>query len=65
MVLIFGTILDPTKKLNLLRYTYLRLDPCGYEEKVARVKKALFALFEEYRNKDASTNLAYFTSNVS
>ena len=31
VVLAFGAILDPTKKLNFLRYTYSRLDPCGYE----------------------------------
>ena len=30
-----------------------------------RVKKALYALFEEYKNKGASTNLAYFSSNLS
>ena len=48
VVLAFGAILDLTKKLNFLRYTYSRLDPCGYEEKMVRVKKALYALFEEY-----------------
>ena len=29
-----------------------------------RVKKALYALFEEYRNKCSSTNLTSFSSNV-
>ena len=65
MVLAFGTILDPIKKLNFLRHTYSILDLCGYEEKMVRVKKALYALFEEHRNKGASTNLASFTSNMS
>ena len=65
MVLAFGAILDLTKRLNFLRYTYSRLDPCGYEEKMERVKKALYALFEEYENKRASTNLASFSSTVS
>ena len=60
MVLAFGAILDLTKKLNFLRYTYSRLDPCGYEEKMERVKKASYALFEEYRNKGALTNFFYF-----
>ena len=32
---------------------------------MVRVKKALCALFEEYRNKGASTNFASFFSNVS
>ena len=41
MVLAFGAIVDPTKKLNFLRYAYSRLDLCGYEEKMERVKKRL------------------------
>ena len=65
MVLAFGAIVDPTKKFNFLRYAYSRLDLCGYEEKMERVKKALYALFEEYRNKCVSTNLTSFSSNVS
>ena len=64
VVLAFGAILDPTKKLNFLRYTYSRLDSSSYEEKLEGVKKALYALFEEYRNKGASTNLVSFSSNV-
>ena len=65
MVLAFWTILDMTKKLNFLKYTYSRLDPCGYEEKIERVKKAFYALLEEYRNNGAPTNLTSFSSNVS
>ena len=53
VVLAFGAILDPTKKLNFLKYTYSKLDPHGYEERLERVKKVLYALFEEYRNKCA------------
>ena len=34
VVLAFGAILDPTKKLNLLKYTYSKLDPHGYEERL-------------------------------
>ena len=64
MVLAFEAILDPTKKLNFLKYTYSKLDPHGYEERLERVKKVLYALFE-YRNKCVSTNLTYFSSNVS
>ena len=65
MVLAFRAILDPTKKLNFLKYTYSKLDPHGYEERLERVKKVWYALFEEYRNKGASTNLTHFSSNVS
>ena len=65
VVILFGTILDPTKKLNFLKYTYLKLDPYGYEEKIERVKKSLYALFEEYGNKGASTSMTFFSSNVS
>ena len=34
VVLAFRAILNPTEKLNFLKYTYSRLDPCGYEEKM-------------------------------
>ena len=37
MVLAFGAILDPTKKLNFLRYTYSRLDSSIHEEKLEGV----------------------------
>ena len=60
VVLAFGAILDPTEKLNFLKYTYSKLDPYGYEEILYKVKKPLYALFEEHRNKGASTNLTSF-----
>ena len=65
MVLTFGTIFDPTKKLNFLKYTYSKLDSYGYEEKLEIVRKTLYKLFEEYSNKGASTFMAYCFSNVS
>ena len=34
VVLAFGAILDLTKKLNFLKYTYSKLDPHGYEKKL-------------------------------
>ena len=64
MVLAFGVIHHLTKKLNFLKYIYSKLDPCGYEERLERIKKVLYALFEEYRNKSASTNLTHFSSNA-
>ena len=45
MVLAFKAIIDMTKKLNFLNYTYSRLDQYDYEEKLERVKKVLYALF--------------------
>ena len=51
VVLPFGAILDPTKKLNFLKYTYLRFDPHSYEEKLKRVEKTLCTLLEEYKKK--------------
>ena len=65
VVLAFGSILDPIKKLNFSKYTYSKLDPHGYEERLESVKKALYALFEEYRDKCASTNLTHISFNVS
>ena len=49
VVLAFGAIIDPTKKVNFLRYTYSRLDSYGYKKKLEKVKIVLYALFEEYR----------------
>ena len=49
MVLAFGAILDPAKKLNFSKYTYLRLDPRDYEEKLEIVKKTLYAFFKEQK----------------
>ena len=60
MVLSFDAILDPSKKLNLLKYPYSKLNPYGYEEKIERVKKSLYALFEEYSNKCASISMILF-----
>ena len=65
MVLAFGTILDPTKKFNFLKYTYSKLDSYGYGEKLERVRKALYKLFGEYSNKGVSTFMAFCFSNVS
>ena len=52
VVLAIGTILDPTKKLNFLKYTYSKLDSYDYGEKLERVRKTLYKLFE-YSNKGA------------
>ena len=65
MVLAFGIILDPTKKLDFLKYTYSKLDSYGYGEKLERVRKALYKLFKEYSNKGASAFMASCFSNVS
>ena len=65
VVLAFGTILDSTKKLNFLKYTYSKLDSYVYGEKLERERKNLYKLFEEYNNKGASTFMASCFSNVS
>ena len=65
VVLAFGTIFYPTKKLNFLKNTYSKLGSYGYGEKLERVRKALYKLFEEYSNKGASTFMASCFSNVS
>ena len=45
VVLAFCTILDPTKKLNFLKYTYSKIDLYGYGEKLERVRKTLYNIF--------------------
>ena len=65
MVLAFGTIFYPTKKLNFFKYTYSKLDSYDYGEKLERVKKTLYKLFEEYNNKGAPTFMAFCFSDIS
>ena len=52
------------KNRYFLKYTYSKLDSYGYGEKLERVRKALYKLFEEYSNKGASTIMASCFSNV-
>ena len=65
VVFAFGTILDPTNKLNFLKYTYSKFDSYGYGETLEIVRKALYKLFEKYSNKGASNFIASCFSNVS
>ncbi|XP_052195988.1 zinc finger BED domain-containing protein RICESLEEPER 3-like [Diospyros lotus] len=65
VVLAFGAILDPTKKFNFLRYTYSKLNPYNYEEKLERVKTALYRLYGEYVNNGLSSSSSMPSSNVS
>ena len=51
MVLAF--ILDPMKMLNFLKYIYSKLDSYGYGEKIEKLRKTLYKLFEKYSNKGA------------
>jgi len=46
--LAFGSVLDPTKKLNFLKFAYEKLDPLTSEENLKKVKITLGKLFAEY-----------------
>lgn len=48
VVLAIGAVLDPTKKLNFLKFAYEKLDPLTSEEKLKKVKMTLGKLFSEY-----------------
>jgi len=48
VVLAFGSVLDPTKKLNFLKFAYEKLDPLTSEENLKKVKITLGKLFAEY-----------------
>ncbi|CAJ2678656.1 unnamed protein product [Trifolium pratense] len=52
VILAFATILDPTKKLNFVRYAYSKLDPVTSEDKSKNVKIMLEKLFAEYVNNE-------------
>ncbi|CAL0327695.1 unnamed protein product [Lupinus luteus] len=55
MVLAFGTILDPSKKLDFVQCLFEEVDPF-YMEKVKQVKINLYRLYDEYVNKDDQSN---------
>ncbi|XP_052185298.1 protein NUCLEAR FUSION DEFECTIVE 4-like [Diospyros lotus] len=63
VVLAFGAILDPTKKFNFLRYTYSKLNLYNYEEKLERVKMALYRLYGEYVNNSLLSSSSMLSSN--
>ena len=65
VVFAFWAILDPTKKLNFLKYIYLILNPRGYTKKLERTKKTLYALFEEYNKNGALASMTSFAPKVS
>ena len=44
-----GCALDPHSKLNFFSFFYKRLSIYVHQEKVNRVKRALYKLFAEYR----------------
>ncbi|CAL0301550.1 unnamed protein product [Lupinus luteus] len=55
MVLAFGAILDPSKKLDFVQCLYEEVDPF-YLEKVKQIKMNLYRLYDEYVNKDDQSN---------
>ncbi|XP_058782257.1 zinc finger BED domain-containing protein DAYSLEEPER-like [Vicia villosa] len=57
IVLAFGAILDPTKKLNFLTFAYQKIDLLEAKEKLENVKNKLSRLYEEYvKNGSHSSN---------
>ncbi|XP_019461476.1 PREDICTED: zinc finger BED domain-containing protein DAYSLEEPER-like [Lupinus angustifolius] len=55
MVLAFGAILDPSKKLDFVQCLYEEVDPF-YVEKVKQIQMNLYRLYDEYVNKDDQSN---------
>ena len=61
-----GCVLDPRSKLNFLSFFYKRLYPYDHQEKVNRVKEALYKLFAEYTKYGAtSSSIASFQTRSS
>jgi len=58
MVLALAAILDPTKKVNFVSFTYSKIDPDSCEEKVSEVKMNLYKLYAEYVNCGSHSNMA-------
>ena len=56
VTLALGCILDPRSKLNFLSFCYKRLYPYDYQEKVNRVKGALYKPFVEYTKYGAASS---------
>jgi hypothetical protein len=57
-VLAFGAVLDPTKKLNFVKFAYEKLDPLTTEEKLKNIRMALGKLFAEYVKNGIPSNLS-------
>ena len=66
VTLALGCVLDPRSKLNFLSFFYKRLYPYDHQEKVNRVKEALYKLFAEYTKYGAtSSSIASFQTRSS
>lgn len=58
IILAFGAILDPSKKLDFVQCLYEEVDPF-YVEKVNKIKTNLYRLYDEYVNKDDQSNESF------
>ncbi|KAL2531617.1 putative HAT dimerization domain [Abeliophyllum distichum] len=66
VVLALGCVLNPRTKLKFLSFCYKRMYPHDYQEKIDRVKNALYILFSEYikngiLNSIASHDMSHMT----
>jgi hypothetical protein len=57
-VLAIGAVLDPTKKLNFLKFAYEKFDPLTTEEKLKNIRMTLGKLFAEYMKNGIPFNLS-------
>ena len=57
VTLALGCVLDPCSKLDFLSFRYKRRYPYDHQEKVNRVKEALYKLFVEYTKYGAASSL--------
>ncbi|KAK2386813.1 zinc finger BED domain-containing protein RICESLEEPER [Trifolium repens] len=49
VTLSLGNVLDPTSKLEFLKFCFQKLYPNNYEDKIKKVKDGLHDLFDEYK----------------
>ncbi|KAK2445519.1 zinc finger BED domain-containing protein RICESLEEPER [Trifolium repens] len=49
VTLSLGNVLDPTSKLEFLKFCFKKLYPNNYEDKIKKVKDGLHDLFDEYK----------------
>ena len=66
VTLTLGCVLNPRSKLNFLSFCYKRLYPYDHQEKVNKVKEALYKLFDGYSKYGvASSSIVSFQTSSS
>lgn len=62
VILSLANVLDPTSKMDFVKFCFKKLYPNNYEEKVKQVKDNLYNLFNTYKNNMVASNSSLVNS---